>query len=86
MVFCFFIHLERGHHLALFLAVYEVVVVLHRYEGREAIVDRVVCFGGDERRTGEISFFFFSRGGGDGVVPTLHLVDWLRWKKESDQG
>ena len=37
-----FIHLERGHHLALFLAVYEVVVVLHRYEGREAIVDRVV--------------------------------------------
>lgn len=39
-----FFHLERGHHLALFLAVYEVVVVLHRYERREAIVDRVVCF------------------------------------------
>ena len=39
-----FFHLERGHHLALFLAVYEVVVVLHRYEWREAIVDRVVCF------------------------------------------
>lgn len=39
-----FFHLERGHHLALFLAVYKVVVVLHRYERREAIVDRVVCF------------------------------------------
>ena len=39
-----FFHLERGHHLALFLAVYEVVVVLHRYERRKAIVDRVVCF------------------------------------------
>ena len=34
--------LERGHHLALFLTVYEIVVVLHRYEGREAVVDRII--------------------------------------------
>ncbi len=36
-------HLERGHHLALFFTVYEVIVVLHRNEGREAIIDRVIC-------------------------------------------
>jgi hypothetical protein len=36
-------HLERGHHLALFLAVYEIIVVLHRNEGRETIVYRVIC-------------------------------------------
>jgi hypothetical protein len=27
---------------------------------------------------------FFFRGGGDEVVPTLHLVDWLRREGESD--
>ena len=36
-------YLERGEHLALLLAVDEVVVVLHRDEGRELVVDRVVC-------------------------------------------
>ena len=39
-----FPYLERGHHLALFFAVYQVVVVLHRNEGREAIIDRVICW------------------------------------------
>jgi len=27
-------YLERGDHLALFLTVYEIIVVLHRNEGR----------------------------------------------------
>jgi hypothetical protein len=34
---------ECGHHLALILAVYEIIVVLHRNEWREVIVDRVIC-------------------------------------------
>jgi hypothetical protein len=42
-------HLERRHHLTLFLTVYEIIVVLHRNEGREAIVDRVICSAGKRR-------------------------------------
>jgi hypothetical protein len=34
---------ECGHHLALVLTVYEIIVVLHRNEWREAIIDRVIC-------------------------------------------
>ena len=36
-------HLQSGEHLTLLLAVHEVVVVLHRDERRELVVDRVVC-------------------------------------------
>ena len=42
-------YLDRGHHLALFLTVYQVVVVLHRNEGRQAIVDGVICHGREGR-------------------------------------
>jgi len=38
-------YLNRGHHLALFLTIYQVVVVLHRNEGRQAIVDGVIYYG-----------------------------------------
>lgn len=38
-------YLDRGHHLALFLTIYQVVVVLHRNEGRQAIVDGVIYHG-----------------------------------------
>ncbi len=38
-----FAYLERGHHLALFLAVDQIVMVLHRDKGRQAIVDGVIC-------------------------------------------
>jgi hypothetical protein len=34
--------LERREHLALLFAIYEIVVVLHRDEGCEVVVDRVV--------------------------------------------
>lgn len=62
-------------------------MVLHRYERCEAIVDRVVCFGRmnhDAARAKSAFQRFFFRGGGDEVVPTLHLVDWLRREGESD--
>ena len=36
-------NLERRKHLAFLLAVRQVVVVLHRDEGRETVGDRVVC-------------------------------------------
>jgi hypothetical protein len=35
-------HLEHGHHLVLFLMVYEIIVVLHRYKRCEAIIDRII--------------------------------------------
>lgn len=38
-------HFEGGEHLALFLAVDERVVVLHRDERREVVLDGVVCKG-----------------------------------------
>lgn len=60
------VHLERGHHLALFLAVQHVVVVLHRDEGREVVRDRMVC-----RNVGRDT----SRGVRSGEF-TLHLVDY----------
>ena len=42
-------YLQRGEHLALFFAVEQAVVVLHRNEGREVVRDRVVCsFPGSE--------------------------------------
>jgi len=44
----FISYLERGHHLALFLTVNETIVVLHRNERREAIIDRVICLGKKE--------------------------------------
>jgi formate dehydrogenase assembly factor FdhD len=43
-------HLERGHHLALFFAVDQAVLVLHRNEGRKAIVDRVICWSAKKGR------------------------------------
>ena len=36
-------HLEGRNHLSLFLAVDEVIMVLHRYEGREFVYDSIVC-------------------------------------------
>jgi hypothetical protein len=45
---------ERGHHFALFLTVYEIIVVLHRNEGREAIIDRVICSEKTNRRANQL--------------------------------
>ena len=35
-------YLECGKHLALFLAIDEAIVILHRYERRELVLYRVV--------------------------------------------
>ena len=40
-------YLERREHLALFLAVEQTVVVLHRDEWGEVVGDCVACGGGD---------------------------------------
>jgi hypothetical protein len=45
---------ERGYHLALFLTVYEIIMVLHRNEGREAIVDRVIFSEKMDRRVNQL--------------------------------
>ena len=37
-------NLKRGEHLALFFAVEQAVVILHRDEGREVVRDGVVCW------------------------------------------
>jgi hypothetical protein len=71
-------HLERGHHLALFLTVYEIIVVLHRYEGREAIIDRVIYLREKKDRGARVSYHRWD----DKVVPTLHLMDWLRGRSD----
>jgi hypothetical protein len=52
--------LERGHHLAFFLTVYEIIVVLHRYEGREAIIDRVICSAGKRSMYERAGALFFT--------------------------
>lgn len=36
-------YLERGHHFAFFLTVENAIVVLHRDERRQVVIDRVVC-------------------------------------------
>jgi hypothetical protein len=36
------VHLERRHHLALLLAVEQIVMILHGYERRELVIDRIV--------------------------------------------
>ena len=53
---------EGGEHLALLFAVGEVVVVLHRDEGREVVLERVRCgcaygwlAGRDEGTVGELN-------------------------------
>ena len=51
------LYLERGNHLALFLTVYEVVVVLHRDERREAIADRVIWGGNEIQYVNKFIFF-----------------------------
>ena len=71
-------HLERGHHLALFFAVYQVIVVLHRNEGRKAIVDRVICLNANNG-----SFFESTSQArvASMMAPTLHLMDWWHIKE-----
>jgi hypothetical protein len=84
-----FAYLERGHHLALFLAVDQIVMVLHRDKGRQAIVDGVICQG--------IIFFKRKKEGLNQLlpfstadichdvaetIPTLHLMDWSKEKED----
>src|SRR6266850_315419 len=66
-------HLERGHHLALFFAVYQAVLVLHRNEGRKAIVDRVICWGAKKGK----DFESISQGRVAGYDDTYSASDGL---------
>ena len=76
-------YLERGHHLALFLTVYQVVVVLHRNEGRQAVVDSVICYGrGWKEQFESASSVSFTACGGYEIVRTLHLMDWSSRKSD----
>ena len=58
-------NLQRGEHLALFFAVEQAVVVLHRDEGREVVRDGVVWFLGQRRDLGTLCCLRL----------TLHSVD-----------
>ena len=57
-------YLECGKHLALFLAIDEAIVVLHRDERRELVLYRIVCEAWLEQLKGLFSGKF-----------TLHGVD-----------
>ena len=66
---------ESGHQLALVLTVYEIIVVLHRNEWREAIINRVIC---SEKTSGRSNQLLT-----DKVMLTLHLMDWFAAKRSN---
>lgn len=60
---------ERRHHLALLFAVDKAVVVLHRDERRELVVDRVVCWVTEGPMSDPSPTFDL------GLLLTLHRMD-----------